>query len=206
MTPRARSGPPGRGRPRQAPRREILAFVEGLRTEELYITHWHREFRERVLVTIDPFRGGPLQLVERAVERRKGDERDARRGRGRPFDEIWCVFDIDEHPNVAQAIALGRNNDIQLAISNPCLELWFILHFEDQTAWIDRKVAQDRSQDLLSCGKVLTPEAFRLLQERHDAASARAQALDEKHRLDASPPGENPSSSVWRLIESIRGG
>jgi hypothetical protein len=116
------------------------------------------------------------------------------------------VFDIDEHPNVAQAVALARDNDIQLAISNPCLELWFILHFEDQTAWIDRKVAQDRSQDLLSCGKVLTPEAFGLLRERHDAAAARAQALDEKHRLDGSPPGENPSSSVWRLIEAIRGG
>jgi hypothetical protein len=117
---------------------------------------------------------------------------------------MWCVFDVDEHPHLSQTIDIARDHDIQLAISNPCLELWFILHFNDQTAWIDRKVAQKRSQDLLNCGKVLTPQAFRLLRERHHDATARAQALDKKHHLDGSPPGENPSSGVWRLIESIR--
>jgi hypothetical protein len=28
--------------------------------------------------------------------------------------------------------------------------------------------------------------------------------LDEKHEGDGSPPGTNPSSGVWRLIEVIR--
>jgi hypothetical protein len=45
------------------------------------------------------------------------------------------MFDRDEHPNFARAIDLADRHGIKLAMSNPCLELWFILHFEDQTAY-----------------------------------------------------------------------
>jgi hypothetical protein len=70
-----------------------------------------------------------------------------RRGRGRPHDQVWCVFDRDEHPNFAKAIDLADRHGINLAISNPCLELWVILHFEDQTAYLERQTAQDRAEE-----------------------------------------------------------
>ncbi len=135
---------------------ELLAFVEGLRTEELYLTYWHRRYRDRVNVTIDEFRGGPLQLVRHAVDAKKQEAQDEKRGRGRAHDEIWCVFDVDEHPNMPEAAQLARQHGINLAVSNPCLELWFILHFENCSTYIDRKDAQRRSRDLLNCDKVLT--------------------------------------------------
>jgi hypothetical protein len=79
----------------------LLLFVEGLRTENSYFTHWRRLYRDRILVEIAPFRGGPLQLVQHAIEAKRTDAQEAKRGRGRPHDEIWCVFDRDEHPNFA---------------------------------------------------------------------------------------------------------
>jgi hypothetical protein len=157
------------------------------------------------LVTIDPFRGSPLQLVERAVETRRIEIKDARRGRGRAHDQIWCVFDIDEHPNVPQAIDLARRHEIDLSISNPCLELWFLLHFQDQTGYIDRFEAQRRAQAHLKCGKVLTDKALAELERRYADALKRAIKLDSKHRGDGSAPGANPSSGIWRLIDVIRG-
>ena len=47
------------------------------------------------------------------------------------YDAVWCVFDVDEHPQIADARQMARANGIELAISNPCFELWLLLHFRD---------------------------------------------------------------------------
>ena len=60
----------------------------------------------------------------------------------RDFDEIWCVFDTDQHPNLAQAINEAGQSEIEVAVSNPCFELWLVLHSQEQTAFIDRHDAQ----------------------------------------------------------------
>jgi hypothetical protein len=183
---------------------DLLVFVEGLRTEDLYLTYWRRQYRGRVRIEIDPFRGGPLQLVDRAVETQRAEARDAKKGRGRAHDQIWCMFDRDEHPNFAKAIDLADRHGINLAISNPCLELWFILHFEDQAAYIERQAAQRRAEELLGCSKVLSESALNALADAYDEARRRAIKLDDKHAGDRSPPRSNPSSEVWRLIDLIR--
>lgn len=181
-----------------------MVFAEGLKTEEAYIVDWYRHHRDKILVTVDDFRGGPLQLVEHAVDAKRSASAEAKRGRGRAYDQYWCVFDVDEHPGIPQALALAATHGIEIALSNPCLELWFILHFEDQMAFIHRHDAQDRSEALLKCKKVLMPEALAALRERHNEALARAQRLDDWHEGNGSPVGENPSTGAWRLIEAIR--
>ena len=198
------SGPPQRRPSKAALLPELLVFVEGLRTEEIYLTYWRRQYRDRVRIEIDDYRGGPLQLVERAVEARRIEARDARKGRGRAHDQIWCMFDRDEHPNFAQAIDLAEKHGIKLAISNPCLELWFILHFEDQTSYLERYAAQRRAEELLGSSKVLTEPALTALADGYDEARRRAVKLDEKHAGDGSPPRSNPSSGVWCLIDLLR--
>ncbi len=204
MKPANVGGQPVRSATKRAQRPHLLVFVEGLRTEERYIGDWSRRFRQGILVTIDSFRGTPISIVTRAVEKQREEKRNERRGRGRSYDEIWCVFDVDEHLELPRAFDLARRHQISVAVSNPCIELWFLLHFEDQRAWLDRHVAQQRSRDLLQCGKVLSIEALDALFERHEEAVHRAMNLDRHHENAGSPPGENPSSSVWRLIEAIR--
>lgn len=179
-------------------------FVEGLRTEDMYLTYWHRRCRDRIRIEIEPFRGAPLQLVKRAVEAQQTEARDAKKGRGRAHGQIWCIFDRDEHPNFEQALALANMHGTNLATSNPCLELWFVPHFEDKTAHLERHAAQGRAEDLLGCSKFLSESALRALAERYDEAKARAEKLDEKHAGDGSPSGNNPSSGIWRLIDVVR--
>lgn len=201
---RGRQGPPKRKVTKQAVRTDILAFVEGLRTEEDYLVHFHRIHREDVNLSLDPFRGAPRQLVERAADAKRRSDREAKRGKGRAYDEVWCVFDIDEHPHLSEVETMARGNGIHLAVSSPCLELWFILHFEDQTAHLERGPAQQRAAELLRCKKKLSPQALATLEANYGAARARAQALDARHEGDGSAEWSNPSTSAWRLIESIR--
>lgn len=84
--------------------------------------------------------GVPKTLVERATEMKKAGEREANTKKDEylRYDEVWCVFDIDDHPKIADARQQARDNGIDLAISNPCFELWVLLHFQDQRAHISR--------------------------------------------------------------------
>jgi hypothetical protein len=123
MSPKGGSGLKRRT-PSIAKRRSILVFTEGMKTEPIYLTHWHRINREHVIVAVDDTHGTPLRLVEAAVARRTADIRLAKRGRGDAYDEYWCVFDIDEHPYVGQALDLARSKGINVAVSNPCSGAW----------------------------------------------------------------------------------
>ncbi len=184
-------------------RKELLVFVEGHVTEEGYLLFWRRRARRHTLVEIHEFHGTPMSLVEKALEVKAEEERQEKRGRGRAHDEFWCVFDVDEHPRLEQASELAAASDINLAISNPCIELWFLLHFADQTAYIDRRAAQREAKAHLKCGKDLDDRALDSLAENFALARERAQRLDEKHRGDGTPAPGNPSSGAWQVVDSI---
>jgi hypothetical protein len=182
-----------------------LVFVEGAKTENLYFTEWRGQLRDRVIVNVHEFTGvDPRALVERAVREKREEARDAKRGRGPAHDEVWCVFDVDKHARLAAALDMASANGVQTAVSNPCFELWLVLHYQDQTAFIERRPAQRLAARLLGCDKRLTPAALEALIERCDEALGRAQRLDEMHLRNGSRAGSNPSSGVWRLVERIR--
>ena len=185
-------------------RRVIRVLAEGAVTEAGYLTEWAREHARAIDLRIDKDAAGcaPLKLVERAREQKR-----AQRRKSPEFDEIWCVFDVDSHPDVNSALAEARDAGIEVAVSNPCFELWLVLHVEDRTANVDRHTIQRRARDLdLLAGKSIPESAWPRLAEGYEDAKRRAQALDTMHHGDGRTAGSNPSSGVWRLIDSIRAG
>ncbi|MGH3414969.1 MAG: RloB family protein [Actinocrinis sp.] len=185
-------------------RLELLVFVEG-ETENQYVKEWHKRHREWVNVEIDPSRISPFQLVQKAVEAKNRESHDARRGRGRSHDQFWCVFDRDEHARLPEAFQLADANGIRIAFSNPCLELWFVLHFRDQAAHVERHPVQADSAGYLHCRKNLTRPALDVLVDQYEVAKKRALLLDAKHAGDGTEPRGNPSTDVWKLVDEIRG-
>jgi hypothetical protein len=182
-----------------------MVFAEGENTEPLYLTHWHRACRDKVIVKIAQHEGtSPFELVERAVAQRSSDLREEKRGRGDAFDQYWCIFDVDEHPKIPEALQLAESNSINIALSGPNIELWFLIHFDPQTAYIGREEAIRRAYAFLGCQKVLSLHALTLLTERYSIARNRAQSLERKHQGDGSAKPWNPSSDIWKLIDVIR--
>ena len=185
------------------PKRRILIFTEGEATETAYFTHLHRLHRERVIIVLDPRHGTPLTLVRHAVDERERCLKAERQSRGAGYDEYWVVVDVDEHPNLAEALELAQSNSIAVAVSNPCIELWFVLHSTDQTAFIHRHDAQAASKKLYKFEKRPTTEALDLFVSAFPEAKRRAEKLDALHRDNGSPEGSNPSTSIPPLITSI---
>ena len=144
-------------------------------------------------IVIDPTPGVPLTLVERAVARSKADPE---------IDECWCVIDVEwpeHHPNLARAIELAESEGIQLAISNPCFELWLILHFQDQTAFLDNRGAESLSRSLDGrVGKRVDGAKYMPL--RQDASKRALSLLTHHQRNQTSFPDDNPSSTMHKLL------
>lgn len=183
-----------------APQRKVVrVLTEGEVTEPGYLdamAGWNvvLDLGDRGLV--------PLTLVQRAREQAK---RNVGRRRDDRFDEIWCVFDRDEHLHIPQAFQEARDSGIHVAFSNPCVELWLVLHEEDQTAHITRDEIQKRCRELgLVDGKRIPAEAVRRLELGYAAARQRAMSLDRMHESTGSGVRANPSSDVWRLVDRLR--
>lgn len=183
-------------------RREIYVCVEG-NTEDQYLTDWSRRMRRTVWLNIDPIRADPRTLVSRAREVKRDQEYEERHGRGKKFDEYWCVFDVDEHQNISEAIEEARLGGISVAVSNPCIELWFVLHFERQTAEIDRFVAQRKSRGYLRCEKNLSRNALAELFARHETALINEEHVADRHVSAGNGRQANPSSGLRGLVSSI---
>lgn len=184
------------------PRRVLRVLTEGAVTEPAYLAQWARRSRN-THIDFAEYGMAPLSLVQRAREHQRESQRRGSRHRG-DFDEIWRIFDVDEHPNLYQAIAEARHSEIRVAISNPCFELWLILHLQDQTAAIDRHKAQRLASDLnITDGKRLNPSALDALLHGYEDAKRRAETLRARHVDNGSNPDSNPSSDVWELIDRL---
>ena len=120
-------------------------------------------------------------------------------------DQVWAVFDRDKHPRFGEAVALCREHGIGVASSDPCFELWLILHEREY----DRLCGPDEAQKELAS---LRPEYDRRgaktvdcddLANRVEEAEERAEAQLQRRTEEGAPFG-NPSTTVGRLTHEIR--
>ncbi len=66
-------------------------------------------------------------------------------------DELWLMVDVDRwgNKNLASVSAQAGHNKFQLAVSNPCFEVWLYLHHDDLDHQpIKAKVMKQKLRDL----------------------------------------------------------
>lgn len=116
---------------KRPPRRVILVTCEGKKTECIYLkglwTAWRISTAEIEVVGVGMT---PSKVVEEAITRKQERHREARKGNAVDYDQVWCVFDCDEHGDIGRARQLAKNHDIHIAYSVPCFEICYLLHFK----------------------------------------------------------------------------
>lgn len=106
-------------------KKKFIIYTEGKNTEPAYFQALWKKYPGFLLEfsnDIISAAGVPLTIAMKASERSKSIDK---------YDEIWAVFDRDEHPNVEEAINICRQAEVGIAFSDPCFELWLILHCQD---------------------------------------------------------------------------
>ncbi|MFN7962807.1 MAG: RloB family protein [Thermoanaerobaculia bacterium] len=177
-----------RRRPFLEPRPVWLVLCEGRVTERQYLRAWRS--RSKAVLAVESCSGGALTMVRQGI-RRKREARDS-------FDRVWCVTDADHLPaeQLREASLLASRGRVELLISNPCFELWALLHFEVCQAHLTVDEACRRLRTHLPGYDKKLP--FDLLASGYSVAAERAR------KLDPSGEGLNPSTTVYRLTEALR--
>jgi len=204
-TPALRRRPPSR-----EPKRRFTVFCEGRNTEPAYFRSLQRTVADALIdLVIVPAAGSPFTIAAQAVERARelGIAGRTRRKRDsyEEKDEVWAVFDRDVHPRYDEAVTLCEHNHVGAARSNPCFEVWLVLHESDYDKPDDHHAVQaylcrlrpeydPTGRKLPNCADLLT---------RIDAAEQRAE-LQLRRRLEEGAAFGRPSTTVFLLTRAIR--
>lgn len=208
-------------RPRHQPRRDadlrrrpptrqgrslILIVCEGAETEFRYFEAMRRQ-QGLLSVSIEVVSVGRQseRLVAYAVDRRW---RHAQEPDGLPYEEVWCVFDREaahEPEGFPTAILQADRERIGLAVSNPCFEYWYLLHYRATNRpfqHADEVCEALRAPECLP-GYQKNQDVFDRLAPLLQAAIERADRLYERHPDRPHDRFPNPSTLVQRLISRL---
>lgn len=201
MNRKRREQPRGRRKASRKPLRRILVVCEGRVTEPEYLQGLKIYLRNPLLdVKVVSAAGVPRTLVDTAVEMKKESDRRRKRHPEDAYDEVWAMFDRDEHPNFEEACQKAESNDVRRALSNPCVELWLLLHFQDQTAPLDRHQARKflKGHDPNYDKHV----KFNRYAPGLEVACFRADELEQ--RAAKFTTDGNPTTEVYKLVKSLK--
>lgn len=206
-----------RGTPRRVSaerpfRRTVLIVGDG-RTEPNYFDGLKREdvVSNRFTVTVKPGPGfSPERVVERAVKYRETAKR-----RGEDYDEVWCVLDVeapDRRESLDKARGLAREAGLELCLSNPCFEVWFLAHFEKKArayngcdevvSYLNKHWQKHFRQDYEKNDMGI----YERLADRTEMALKNARWVRETHHRGT--PGTvncNSSTEVYQLVAHLTG-
>lgn len=180
---------------------------EGTKTEPNYISG----LTDIVNQKFSEFTSGPRILVKGTGRNTKGLLDYARKQVDIEFPQaevVWLMYDKDDFPldnfDNTQYSAEKRKDfrQYRVAWSNECIELWFVLHFQELTVNNGREHYQEILRKKLGYKKNLT-NLYELLQDKTEIAIERARRQYEAY-IDTPPSKRCPATRVYELVEELR--
>ncbi|MEI6758647.1 MAG: RloB domain-containing protein [Chlorobium sp.] len=188
----------------------ILIVTEGEKTGPLYfqeIKHTYKLHTANVQIMQSGYGTTPQQVVDFAYNYCKETKE---------WEQVFCVFDRDDHPNYLNAIHSAISKDKKLRNDNneairfiaitsiPCFELWFLLHFMPVTSYIHR---DDVARKLKAKGRIPGYEkgatgCFELSKGKLESAYSNADRLKVNAPL-TSKNTENPFTNAGYLVKCL---
>jgi RloB-like protein len=199
--------------------RVIYVAVEGERTEVDYLTYVKKDLldSERITLHVLSERNGmkPREVVDAVL----AEAEDSRR------DELWAMFDRDQHEGIPQAFDKAAAKNVNIAYSSPSFDLWLLLHLtgfnsgqqRGSSAVVHEQLRRQRGFETFDIrgDKSVRGERVEALRGRHETAARNAKKLandcptpmcsDRTGHDDQCPPlRRDPCTEVWRLLVSLK--
>ncbi|MDO5080018.1 RloB family protein [Buchananella hordeovulneris] len=183
-------------RRRRIEKRRILVVTEGMVTEPDYLEKLQQELRDAtVFLIVKPVGRDPLTVVRKAEELAAAAEK-----KGKGYDAVYCLVDVDRHEKLAVALKRADRLGIHVLVSNLKFEVWLLWHVSDRvtemnSTELDREM---KNHGLLEEKRLSS--TFRI--GGYDEACRRARQADPDYA--AGRVGPNPSTALPVLIEKMR--
>ena len=206
-----------RGQRRRTVKPVILIVTEGALTEPQYFAHYRNRQTNIEIRVIGGRTGGGetdyTSLIRKAAEYKNKNQMSESNG-----DAVWVVADGDVNYNspdpvrekdlmLAKARKQADAKGIRLAISNPCFEFWYLLHFQYTTRYFRDYTAVENALTAYLPDYEKSDDVYSQLSERTATAIQNARRVAEYHLRNGnkSPFGiaVNPFTDVCHLVKSL---
>jgi len=188
----------------KTPNKIELIVCEGSKTEVAYFTAWRSKLRWSTVKidVISPSESESIAVVERAISKKKEMER-----LGFPYEKVWCVVDVEipPHKTLDEAWEKATKTDgLELILTNPCIEYWFLLHFQKRTAPFES------NRDVMEALKAVHRSyrksriGFDDLYPRTATAIQRSKEVLQENNCGEYLRDCNPSTHVHRIVEHLQ--
>jgi RloB-like protein len=180
--------------PHKSPYLVVIA-IEDAKAEWCKVKYFDLFNSSKVKIELIPNRGNqssPDEIFNNLKNKKNKDTYDEK-------DQFWLSVDFDRWgKKLAKIKRLCEDQRFGLAISNPCFELWLILHLQDHTTSLTSK----------ECKTLLgnTLNRYPDLQKRKELFENNLlRAIDRAKGLDSGKPfPDNPGSHIYKLINAIQ--
>jgi hypothetical protein len=190
---------------RRSAHRRILILTQGKVTEPAYFDCLRQLYRHVVVVVKDCPKS-PQQMLDVAI----AEQKKAAKNREDSFDATWVGFDAEERPDEAMLRALRQKAgqyDVRLAWSNPCFEVWLLLHLTFSQAPLLNADHAIRQLVPLLLGYAKDQRAaercMATLIPKFSTALTHAQRLRDGHVARGTGEFPNPATDVDLLVREI---
>ena len=206
-----------RGQRRRTVKPVILIVTEGAQTEPQYFSHYRNRQTNIEIRVIGGRTGGGetdyTSLIRKAAEYKNKNQMSESNG-----DAVWVVADGDVNYDIpdpvgtkdlmlSKARKLADAKGIHLAISNPCFEFWYLLHFQYTTRYFRDYTAVENALTAYLPDYEKSDDVYSQLSERTATAIQNARRVAEYHLRNGnkSPFGiaVNPFTDVCHLVKSL---
>jgi len=192
------------------PRKSILIVCEGEKTEPIYFNSLKSKLRlAMVEVEIVGEGAAPITVVNSAINLREQRKRKAKKSLTKAeYEIIYCVFDVEAptpHGSLTGAVGMAHAHNLQVILSNPCFEYWYILHFRKTSAPFSssqnvksalRREHSAYSESDTTIFNVVYPKTS-------DAIKHSKEVLKEQHNDAEDLRDCNPSTHVHKIVEYL---
>ena len=203
-----------RAQARRVSHDRILIISEGSKTEPLYFSEIRAAYRlHTASVVVRPSETGtaPIQVVQYAQDLFINGDRH-KRIQPRAFEQVYAVFDRDEHDSYLAALNLAESLDGRLrneakqavkfgaVASVPSFELWLLLHFEGIQAPLHRDEVMRRLGHHIPGYQKGMSGAFTITRDRLETATQNAQRLATRFNAYTDP---EPYTAIAELVQLL---
>lgn len=198
-------------RPSRPRKHSILIQFEGQKTEPRYLYAFSQACtaNRRFTITIKPGKGQNALVTMEAATRE-----DNRKLLGEKiYDEICCVLDVEHaahEAKLSEALALAKQHQIEVYLSNPSFEVWMLAHFERATRSFENSSAAEHRLEEAYWKKHFgcnydkrDPRLYERLGPFRDTAVDNSQWLLETFHENNPCRDCNSSTEVYKLVRRL---
>ncbi len=186
-------------------KRVVLVAYEGEnKTEKNYFDNFLGRDKNYIIKSVPGNETDPINLVKQTIKKVKDLELDLSLD-----DKAFCIFDTDtkleKNVQIEAAIKMSKKNNIIPIVSSPCVELWFLLHYEYTTAIVS-------SNEVIERLKRYYPKYEKNCNIYPDIKDKTNKAIDNSKKLEKYQKQNNrklqtveanPYTEIYKIVEEL---